>query len=118
MMSRVVSEDFDWEGHAMKQGQFVLLFQLAANRDPAVFADPDRFDFERKQLQNMTFGPGVHHCIGHLLAKMVLSEFFPVFLERFDFERLDSKLDFGPTMSFRGLDSLTVRLHERLPAAA
>jgi cytochrome P450 len=118
LMSRVVAEDFDWEGHAMKAGQFVLLSQLAANRDPAVYPDPDRFDATRKAIPNMTFAPGVHHCIGHLLAKMVLSEFFPAFLGRFDWEVLDSDLDFAPTMAFRGLDSLTVRLHPRLAVAA
>lgn len=118
MMSRVVSEDFEWDGHQLKQGEFVLLMQLAANRDPAVFPDPERFDPARRQTPNMVFAPGMHHCIGHLMAKMVLVEFFPEFVRRFDFEVLDEKLDFGPMISFRGLDKLTVRLRPRLAAAA
>ncbi|WP_068076631.1 cytochrome P450 [Novosphingobium lentum] len=112
-MSRVVAEDFDWNGHALKKGQFVLLCQGAANRDPTVFADPDKFDFARSQQPNMTFAPGLHHCIGHLLAKMVLGEFFPAFIDRFDFALVDDTLDFSPTMAFRGLESLPMRLTER-----
>jgi pimeloyl-[acyl-carrier protein] synthase len=117
-MSRLVAEDFAWEGHAMTKGQFVILFQGAANRDPAAFKNPDAFDWNRDQMPNMTFAPGMHHCIGHLLAKMVLSEFFPELLARFDVEMLDEELDFGPTMAFRGLESLNVRLHPRLAKAA
>jgi pimeloyl-[acyl-carrier protein] synthase len=117
-MSRLVAEDFEWEGHALKKGQFVILFQGAANRDPAVFKNPDAFDWHRDQMPNMTFAPGMHHCIGHLLAKMVLSEFFPELLARFDIEMLDKELDFGPTMAFRGLESLNVRLHPRLAVTA
>ncbi|WP_198351107.1 cytochrome P450 [Flavisphingomonas formosensis] len=114
-MSRVVAEDFDWNGHKLSKGQFVLLCQGAANRDPAVFAQPDRFDFARSQQANMAFAPGLHHCIGHLLAKMVLGEFFPAFVNRFDFELVDERLDFSPTMAFRGLEALPIRLTERKP---
>jgi cytochrome P450 len=64
MMSRVASEDFDWNGHRIAKGDFVLLFQAAANRDPAIFANPDKLDCDRIQSQNLTFAPGVHHCAG------------------------------------------------------
>jgi len=112
-MSRRVDEDFTWRGHELKEGQYVILFQGGANRDPKVFPDPDRFDPTRPQDLNMTFAPGAHHCIGHLLAKMQLGEFFPEFVRRFDFELLDKRLDFGPTMAFRGLETLHLRLHPR-----
>ena len=115
-MSRIVAEDFTWNGRELKKGQFVLLFQSAANRDPAVFENPDGFDFSRSQQANLTFAPGLHHCIGHLLAKMVLSEFFPAFIKRFDFELEDDTLDFAPTMAFRGLEALPMTLTERKSA--
>lgn len=113
LMSRVASSDFDWNGHAIKAGQFVLLCQGAANLDPAVFPEPGRFDFARNQQQNLVFAPGLHHCIGHLLAKMVLGEFFPAFIQRFDFELVDGKLDFAESLAFRGLNRLPMRLRER-----
>ena len=79
-----------WRGHELRKGQFVVLFQGGANRDPRVFPNPEQLDFTRAQDLNMMFAPGAHHCIGHLLAKMQLGEFFPEFVRRFDFEMLDS----------------------------
>ena len=58
-MSRVVAEDFEWDGNIIKKGQFVLLFQSAANQDPSVFAEPHEFNFERDQGQNLVFAPGM-----------------------------------------------------------
>jgi pimeloyl-[acyl-carrier protein] synthase len=110
---RVVAEDFDWHGHAMKKGQFVFLFVASANRDPLAFAQPLKLDPTRPQDANMTFGPGLHFCIGHLLAKMQLTEFFPEFLRRFDVEILDKDLDFNSSISFRGLNTLNVKLTKR-----
>jgi cytochrome P450 len=112
-MGRCVAQDFNWRGHELRKGQFVILFQGGANRDPKVFPNPDKLDFTRAQDLNMMFAPGAHHCIGHLLAKMQLGEFFPEFIRRFDFEMLDSSLDFGPMMGFRGLDRLRLRLQPR-----
>lgn len=113
LMSRVVKEDFEWRGHQLRKGEIVLLCQGAANRDPAVFPDPETPKLGRDQRKNLTFAPGMHHCIGHLLAKMMLSEFFHAFLNRFDVEILDETLDFAPAAAFRGLSSLNVRLHPR-----
>jgi len=112
-MARLVAEDFTWRGHELRKGQFVVLFQSGANRDPRVFAEPGQLDFTRAQDLNMTFAPGAHHCIGHLLAKMQLGEFFPEFVRRFDFELLDERLRFGPAMGFRGLESLPMRVTPR-----
>ena len=111
--SRVVTEDFEWGGHRIRKGQFVLILIAGANRDETVFANPSQLDFSRPQYSNMTFGPGAHHCIGHLLAKAQLGEYFPELLRRFDLEMLDRELDFGPTLGFRGLNSLHIRLHPR-----
>jgi cytochrome P450 len=72
-----------------------------------------RLDFTRNHDRNMSFGPGLHHCIGHLLAKMELGEFFPELLRRFDLELLDERLHFGPVIAFRGLDCLRLKLHRR-----
>jgi pimeloyl-[acyl-carrier protein] synthase len=113
LMSRVAADDFEWEGKQIAKGEFVLLCQGAANRDPAVFEDPDRFDFNREQFSNMAFAPGLHHCIGHILAKMVLGEFFPAFINRFDFEVVEDRLAYSPTIAFRGLERLPLRLTER-----
>jgi cytochrome P450 PksS len=61
----------------------------------------------------MTFAPGLHFCIGHFVAKMQLSEFFPEFLRRFDPEMVEDRLDFATPLAFRGLNTLRLRLHRR-----
>jgi pimeloyl-[acyl-carrier protein] synthase len=111
--ARIVSEDFTWHGHDIKKGQFALMFIAGANRDPQFFPNPEKMDFSRGQDSNMTFGPGIHHCIGHLLAKMQLGEFFPELLRRFEPEMLDKHLDFATTLGFRGLNTLNIRLRPR-----
>ena len=111
---RIVAEDFEWKGHQLKKGQIATIMTAAANRDPRVFAEPERLDLTRPQGNNVTFGPGTHHCIGHLLAKMQLTEFFPEFLRRYEsFEVLDEALRFGGGITFRGPQALHVRLHPR-----
>jgi cytochrome P450 len=108
---RVVKEDFDWQGREFRKGQLVYLVIAAANRDPQVFADPEKLDVSRPQGPNMTFAPGAHHCIGHFFAKMQLAEFFPELLRRFErIEILDETLDWHSAIGFRGLRHLHLRL--------
>ena len=107
---RIVTADFEWHGKQLHRGDLVLLAVAAGNRDPRVFANPLELDLSRRADRVMTFGPGIHHCIGHLLAKMQLSEFFPAFFTRFDIEVLDKSMSFTPTLAFRGLDTLNIRV--------
>jgi len=112
--TRIVAENFQWKGHQFRAGQVVHLMTAGANRDPRVFVEPERLDLARNQDKNVTFGPGPHHCIGHLFAKMQLTEFFIEFLRRYeDFEILDEEISFGSSLTFRGPKSLHVRLHPR-----
>jgi pimeloyl-[acyl-carrier protein] synthase len=110
---RVVGADFEWQGQKLRKGDTAFIMVASANRDPAVFAAPLKLDLSRDSEQVMTFGPGLHHCIGHLLAKMQLSEFFPALFRRFNVEMLDPELHFTPPIAFRGLETLPVRLTRR-----
>ena len=73
--ARVVAEDFEWKGHHLKKGDLMHVMTAGANRDPLAFDQPERMDLTRNQDNNVTFAPGTHHCIGHLFAKMQLTEF-------------------------------------------
>lgn len=111
---RIVAEDFEWCGQQLKKGQPVHIMTAGANRDPKVFENPEQLDLTRNQMQNLTFGPGIHHCIGHLFAKMQLTEFFPQFLELFErWETLDESLVWSASVTFRGPIAMHVRLHPR-----
>jgi pimeloyl-[acyl-carrier protein] synthase len=109
--NRVAAEDFVWHGKQIRKGDLVWLMVAGANRDPRVYDDPESMDLKRRTDQVTVFGLGIHHCIGHLLAKMQLCEFYPAFFTRFpDAKVLDKELDFQPAFSFRGLTGMNVRL--------
>ena len=111
---RLVGEDFEWHGKQLKKGEIVFLSIQGANRDPRVWNEPEKLDFTRDNTNSQVFAPGVHHCIGHLLAKMQLVEFFTALVNRFEsVEVLDRKLDFMPVGVFRGLYGMNVRFTPR-----
>jgi len=111
---RIAAEDFEWHGKQIKKGQMVVLAVASANRDPRVFKNPLEIDFTRNNLDSMVFGPGLHHCIGHMLAKMEVSEFLLAMVNRFEkVEVLDEMLMFMPSAFFRGMRELNVRFYPR-----
>lgn len=89
-MARLVREDVDWHGCPMKAEEFVLLPFPAANRDPAVFENPDEVVIDREVNRHSAFGLGIHRCAGSHLARMELRVALEVWLEAFpDFELAD-----------------------------
>ena len=111
---RIALEDFEWHGKQIKRGEIVFLSIMGANRDPRQFENPEVLDFSRDNSDSQVFAPGIHHCIGHLLAKMQLCEFFQALVNRFEsVEILDDPLDFMPVSVFRGMWCMNVRFHPR-----
>jgi pimeloyl-[acyl-carrier protein] synthase len=108
--TRIAVRDFEWHGTMIRGGDVVYLWNAAANRDPRVFANPDVLDLSRNIKESLVFGRGLHHCVGHLLAKLQLGEFFPAMFERFEVEVRDDPLDFSGGYAFRTLSSLNVRV--------
>jgi cholest-4-en-3-one 26-monooxygenase len=74
---RNVTEDLDYKGHQLKQGEKVSIWYISANRDEDLFKDPFRFDITRSPNDHIAFGGGgPHHCLGANLARMELKLFF------------------------------------------
>ena len=114
---RIAAQDFDWHGRSIRRGDIVFLMLAAANRDPRAFANPEAMDVTRNNDSSMVFAPGLHHCIGHLLAKMQVAEFFGALVQRFaGASILDARLHFMPQVAFRGLYQLNVQLLPRRAA--
>ena len=115
---RFVIADFEWHGKQLKKGDVVFLMHAAGNRDPRVFAEPEKLDHTRKNLdQSLSFSPGLHHCIGHLLAKLQLAEFFGALVKNFSgAELLDEELHWMPQIAFRGIHDVNMRFTPRKPA--
>lgn len=95
------------------RGEMLMLRFAAANRDPAVYPDPDRFDVERKNARtHLAFGRGIHMCVGNMLARKELAVAFERLLARADrFELPEGLNDFRhvPNKLLRGLAALHVR---------
>jgi cytochrome P450 len=89
--------------------QLGLMFG-AANRDPAVFPDPDRFDAGRAPNAHLSFSAGIHYCLGAPLARLELRIALGSLLRRFPDMQLVSMPRFRPKYVIRGLEALDVRL--------
>lgn len=111
-MHRVAIEDIELHGRTIKRGQIVFLGMAAANRDPAVFPEPDRFDITRQNNRHVSFAFGPHSCLGATLARYELEIGLSTLFERMPGLRLDEeqqpRLKFH-SLVFRGFDSLPVR---------
>lgn len=81
-MRRTATADSEWHGRTVRAGQKLVLWFQAANRDPAVFDDPDTLRIDRTPNQHLGFGRGVHFCLGAYLARAEVSTFLRQLLER------------------------------------
>jgi cytochrome P450 len=82
-MARKVTEEVEFQGAQMKPGDKVLMTFPAANRDPAVFENPDEVVLDRQQNRHLAFGTGIHRCAGSNLARMELQVAIRCWFERF-----------------------------------
>lgn len=84
---RTATRDVELRGQQIARGEKVVVFYPAANRDPEVFGDPDRFDITRWPNKHLTFGIGPHFCLGNYLARLQIRVMFEELLTRLtDFE--------------------------------
>jgi len=81
-MARTATRDVDLHGQRIAAGQKLLLLYPAANRDAAVFPEPQRFDSARTPNNHLAFGVGAHFCLGANLARLELRVFFEELLQR------------------------------------
>ncbi len=104
--NRITTADVTIGGIALPPGTPVTLCIGAANRDPALFADPDRLDIARTPNRHLAFGFGVHHCAGAVLARLEGRIAIARFLKRFPDFRLAGAAIRGRRARFRGFVSL------------
>ena len=81
-MARTMTRDVELHGQTLCKGQKLLLLYPSANRDEAVFEDPETFDIGRTPNDHMAFGFGSHFCLGNRLARMELAVMFDRLFER------------------------------------
>ena len=108
--NRETTEDVIIGGHKIARGTNLHLCIGAANRDPEVFDDPQRFDISRKPNRHLAFAGGPHICVGLTLARMEGRVAVDRFLARFPDYRLDDGRVSGGRIRFRGYAALPAKL--------
>jgi cytochrome P450 len=106
---RIVSEDVELAGVRFPAGTMVVANTAAANRDPAIYDNPDRFDITRQGLPPvLTFGAGVHYCLGANLARLEIAEALKVVTRRISNPRRTGPALWKPVVGLSGPTSLPI----------
>ena len=106
LFTRYALEDVELFGHPFSRGDTVGCLLAAANRDPARFPDPARFDPGRAPGPHLSFGAGIHFCIGAPLARLELNIVLPILFQRLRGMRLAQTPVVKDVYHFHGLDRL------------
>ena len=115
-MWRVALKETELGGVSIPRGAMVQLRYAAANRDPAKFPDPDRFDIERPNARaHLAFGRGIHMCVGNMLSRKEMAVAFTELLKHLtDFRLADGhRPSWPPNILLRGLTTLPITFRRR-----
>jgi len=110
MFERWVLEDMEIEGVPVGRGQELALLFASANRDPRTFVAPDDLVLDRSPNPHLTFGAGIHFCLGAPLARVELQVLFRALVEQLPTMELTAEPAFKPRFILRGVEALPVRL--------
>jgi cytochrome P450 len=108
LFTRYALEDVEVRGIRLRKGETVALLLGAANRDPARFPEPDRFDPARSPNPHVSFGAGIHFCVGAPLARLELEVAVPILFERLPRLEIASPPCYRDSYHFHGLEALHV----------
>ncbi|CAJ1499413.1 cytochrome P450 [[Mycobacterium] holstebronense] len=119
IVPRTAVDDVEFGGYMFPAGTFVLANTFAANRDPAIYDDADRFDIARRDVPAiLTFGGGAHYCLGANLARRELAEALTVLTRRLPTARRVGPVPWKPVLGMTGPTTLSIEFtSERLVTA-
>ncbi|MCV7302507.1 cytochrome P450 [Mycobacterium barrassiae] len=106
---RTATADTEVRGVPIKEGESVLLSYVSANRDEEIFDEPFRFDVGRDPNKHLSFGYGVHFCLGAALARMEINSFFSELVPRLESIELTGKPEFIASTFVGGLKRVPIR---------
>ena len=106
---RTATEDCVVAGQTIRAGESTLLWYPSANRDAAIFPEPEEFRVDRKGAKQLAFGFGVHVCLGQHLARMEMSALFKALLNRVEHIELAGEPTYMQSTFVGGLKSLPIR---------
>ncbi|MGH3978361.1 MAG: cytochrome P450 [Pseudonocardiaceae bacterium] len=107
---RVAIEDLEVDGVAIPAGTRLSMLLATGNTDPAAFgADPDGFDITVRRPASLTFGAGIHYCLGATLARAEMAEALPILARRLGPIEPDREPVWRPTLGITGPVTLPIR---------
>jgi len=111
LFARIATRDVEVGGQLIRAGQHVMVFNASGNRDDTAFPDPDRFDITRSPNRHLSFGHGIHYCLGAGLGRLEARIAINTLLQRFPDIRLDEGKPIEPLSStvLFGLRHLPIR---------
>ena len=110
-MRRVARQDVELNGSTIRKGDKVVMWYASGNRDERAIDNPDEFIIDRKGARNhLSFGFGVHRCMGNRLAEMQLRILWEELLERFDRIEAQGEPEYVQSNFVRGYTRMMVRL--------
>ncbi len=109
LFTRWAYEDIEMSGHHFRRGDQVGCLLAAANRDPQIWDDPGRFVPDRRIKPNLSFGVGLHFCVGAPLARLELQTALPILFDRLPGLTLAEMPHYANLYHFHGLERLMVR---------
>lgn len=113
LMPRYALDDVEFFGKKIKKNQLIAPIIASANRDPAANPNPDVFDITRKDIKHVSFGYGIHLCLGLNLARLEARIAFNLLLQRFpNITLAEQELVWTPIPLIRGMDNLIVNMNE------
>jgi len=111
-MRRTALEDYELGGRSIRKGDKVVMWYLSGNRDEAVFEDADRLLIDRRNARaHVSFGFGVHRCMGNRLAELQLRVLWEEIMKRFRMVEVVGAVERLPNNFIRGIKTVPVRLH-------
>ena len=111
-MRRTVTRDLEFRGQQLRKGDKIAMWYVSGNRDERVIPDPDRFWIDRPNARHhLSFGFGLHRCLGNRLAEMQLRVLWEEIMQRFSFVEVVGEPERVQSSFVRGYASLPVKLH-------
>jgi cytochrome P450 len=107
-ITREAGEEFEFQGRTIAKGTTIHLFSQAAATDPLAFGG-ESFDITAERARHFGFGRGIHHCLGHFVARSDMSEALPLLARRLVNPRIDGEARFLPPSGNTGPIHLPIR---------
>ena len=113
-MARVATQDFEFKGKRIREGDRVVMWYVSGNRDDEVIADPYNYIIDRERpRQHLSFGFGIHRCVGNRLAELQLTIIWEEIMKRFPTIELVGEPTRTHSIFVHGFESMPVVIPKR-----